>query len=580
MTDCSNESLAARWLAQLDEQGSSNHSASVLNSLHPDEAIHYASEGSRQADKRVQLYARLGISNNGVAPDFDPIPAGATDQQVAWNKLKKLATTTVKGHTDLDIRPDEVLGDDVVHALFEPFNKKMEMEEAAKNSPEAKNQKENPQGWSDKRKNIVDDSGYTDALQDAYDLIQDKYGDGQDPARYEYGMAFLDQLKGPKGVIPVVSKFLAGNLAENATQNRFLLAYRHSFDTMRTVATIGPGETAKGLADFRTALKANNPEATQFNPKDHGVFNALHGIGKYNRGATYFAAKNLALKSGMAEPDAVKYATRAVSALQYSDHPLNQPRAFWKSESNPLTLLKWHLADRRWYLGQWGNILDGAKPGASPEQKQLATRSTQTMLIYLAAHGLVFGASSDIPEEFVGPLEFFSPNAKAFLTQIDRFSVSGTLNIDAAPITRQSLTPAGTIARMGIQFQQISKVRDNLMGVINHPTSAKIMANALTSVMMVLPAKSTPKAVQSIGIGNIGDLIKLAVRLRTHNYEHTTLRGKHYNASPAEEIGNSIRGGHESLSRDIQKAKLDQQSSGHASSGLHLTNALKFKGSL
>lgn len=563
---CDKNARTARALALFDNTFGTDNSHAVAGAMEPDKAIHYAAFASELADKQHQLYARLGISDDLKTPETLDIPQGTDPRIAARMQLQHQLKTwmTTKGHTDLDIRPDAILGDDIVHPVLEAHDRYMAELEKLQKSPTFQDLSRDSEALGVEIQRIKEETGYNAEIAQAKAELQARYGYGQDDLRFKYGQEWLNQSKmEPQAAPAKFLQWIGRNVAENMTRNKELLVYRHAFDGLRTGSVFGVGNYAKGTQDYYSARKAGSPEALQFT--DHsGGFNIMHGIGAHNKGTTYYTAKNAALKAGMAEADAVKYGHAAVSSLQFSDHQLNQPRAFWRSKNpaNILPLLKWHLAFRRWYINQAKQIVAGVKPGATPEQKRLAGISFKTMVTYNAVHALLFGGTSNIPSEVASPLEAAFPGLNALGKQIDKYSVSGLFDLDSAAMTRPSVTPVGAVTNLGIQVKQLAKLTDSLSGLMNHPTSTKILGNAVGTVAMLGDPNAIPVVgplIKTIGVGNLEQLAGFMARVFTNNYTHYTVRGHRYETSLPEEAGNTfLRGGHESLSRQLQKARLDQ----------------------
>lgn len=572
MVECDSQARTSRMTAALDYFNGQDNSQAVEEAFPGEYSMHYSIYKSDLENKHGQLYANIGIKLELDSPykeyfkTPEGLPKGADFKNTTLNVI-------MGNHPDYNVSPSRIMGDDIVRPVEDAFRRYTAeltkqrdagvFDDLLKNSEEPYYKNEELQG---KLEEIQNDTGWLDAMDEAHDAIEEKFGDGQDDERWRYGQQWMDSLQRKQGYEPLYAQmFQKGtkNLVENSVKGKWLISFRHFFDKQRIIYHFGLDNFQKGWEQWQAADK-DSGELAKAGIKDSVIYtdkglDILHPVVEQNKGITYFAAKEYAKQNGFSEGEARTFARSAVEQLQFQYSFVNKPRAMWQGNTRSfLALMNFHLQQRRWQMDLYRQLGDGWKNRNTPQGRANFKNAARVLGLYLAGNALINGVSADLPEEVADVWKFLFPKSYEALRQGDRYSLAGAMNIDLASISRIPLTGVGVLTKVPLFFDKMGKLQEYWQRQVNHPGSVKNLINLTTTGLMFAPSGFGIKGVKAIGNQNLGNAIEYLYRVTTGDYKHYTGKGKVYYSTPTEELWNLIRG-KEGLDRQIAKEQLDAQ---------------------
>lgn len=561
-----NDALAARILGTLDTvYGTDNTPA--LEHLPLETQLHYATWKTELAMEEP-VYGPVEIDKKLASPYKNYFNLKNEKINTALNN----ATHLVMGnHPDFTVRPSEVLGDDIVRPLEDAYREYSNRLTGAKESGafdshlrDIERGKFDSPELREKLEEIREDSGLLDALDEAREKIEDRFGDGQDDERFKYGTGWLDAQKRPSGEDSFPSKILGAvtqNITENHLKNNLVSAGRNYFDRWRAAYQFGISNYMKGQEQYKAAVRTKSPElaeagitGSRFTEKDKG-FDLFSASEPGNKGITYFAAKQHALDKGMTATQAKLYGRKAVEQLQFQGSYINRPKAQWSTQGRTnLSLLTFGLHERRWYNNLWR--------GAFSKDPEVAKTARQALIYYAAGNALLNGLNADIPEEIGQIWKHYAPESyRKWRAGVGTLSLARALDLSMDEISRPSITGIGMITKIPIVFDELKRAGEDVGRVLEHPEDPKKYIKALTSGSMVLPSGLGIPGLDLVGNKMTTGVVQYLYRSVMGDYERRTRKNKKYTTDNPEEFKNALRGGREGLSRQLKKDELDAQPS-------------------
>lgn len=559
---CQPSSLAARVMAGHDAIFGTDNSAAVEHGGNLSDSLHYAAFKTELALERP-VYGPVEVEGKLASPYRKYFNTG--NEKV--NKFLDNATHLALGnHPDLSTRPSEVLGDDVVRPLEDAYRKYSEMLTGAKENgifdnhlKEIENRNfDNPE-LREKLMEIREESGYQDALDEAQERIEDKFGDGQDDDRYKYGRFWAEAQRRATGEASWPEELIAEgsrNFTENQILNNLVSAGRNYFDRWRAAYQFGIDNYALGEKQYRAAVKSGSSElheagiiGSRFtDSKKPDLFNLPE---QANKGITYYAAKQHALNAGKSATEAKLYAKKAVEQLQFQQSFVNRPRAQWSDQGRTNTaLLTFALHERRWYRSLW--------KGAFSDNPDIAKQSRRALLYYGVGNGIINGLNSVIPEELGQAWEHFAPESyRKWREGVGTVSLARLLNLSMDEISRPSLTGAGLLLKIPTVFQGMDRVKDDIGGLLAHPDNPKKWLKVAMHGSMLLPSGMGVPFLSNVGNKMTWAFTEYVYRSIVGDYTRYTRKHKKYTTDNAEEFWNAVRGGREGFDRELKKDELD-----------------------
>jgi hypothetical protein len=551
-----NEALAARTLASLDSiLGTNNTKALEKSTL--EAQLHYAS-WKTELDSEKHIYGPVEIDKKLASPYKDYF--NVENEKI--NKTLNNATHLVLGNHPDNIRPSEIIGDNIVRPVEDAYRKYSSLLTKSKENgvfddhiKEIENQNfKNPE-LREKLMEHREDSGYEESIEEAQDKIEKLYGDGKDDDRYHYGMAWIKSLSrsGPEdGFSTQMIVDATNNLVENHLRNNLVSAGRNYFDRWRAAYQFGIHNYVKGQTLWNGGKNSHSQEleesgigGSQFmeNKKGPDLFQKFE---PGNKAITYFAAKSYALEKGYSTKEAKLYARKAVEQLQFQNSFVNRPKNVWGTSGRTnLSLFSFGVQERHWYQSLW--------KGAFNSDPTIAKQARKALLYYMVGNGILFGTNADIPEEIGQTWKYFAPESyKQWRAGVGTLSLAKALNLSMDEISRIPLTGVGMALKTPVVFDDLKKTSDDIGQTLNHPNNPRKWIKAISHGTMLLPAGlGIPKA----------DILGNKMSLATVDYLYRSIMGdytrwngnKKYQTSNIEELGNAIRGGRQSLSRDLER---------------------------
>lgn len=584
LPNCPPDTLAARVTAAMDSFNGRDNSKAVEEAFPADYAIQYSAYKSRLDNENALLYANIGIKTSLESPykEYFKTPVG---EKPAEDWKNRVANMAMGNDPDHNVTPTRILGDEIVRPVEDAFRvyvKAMTDQHESGVFDELLEKAEGPFHQNEelqaKLLEIQADTGYIQALDEAAFQIEARFGQGgdeEDHARYRYGMEWVHDLQRSEGYEDTLQWALrkgTNNLVKNSIQLKWLLSFRHFFDKQRALYHFGADNFVKAVDDWNKVKgDQENQELIKAGVRDSRFYtdkgvDILHPIVEQNKGITYFAAKRYALSQGKTEAQARLFARNAVEQLHFQTSFVNKPRSLWKGTNRSwLALFNFHMQQRRWYMDMWRMAKTGYDNRNTPQGRAQFRQAMGIIGMYLFGNALINGPSADVPDEMANILKIFYPRAYAAMKKGDKYSLAGALNLDLADLARIPLTGVGVATKLALYFQKLGKVQEAWQHAANHPTKAKTLVHASAATLQFLPPGLGIPGLKEIGNDNLASLMELTYRLTTGDYTRYTYKGKKYETSAGEEIMNAVRGGKESLDREIQKAELNAEPSGQHS---------------
>lgn len=577
MVDCndhnsqeSNDVLAARVLASLDSFKGLDSSAVVEADFGETAQLHYV-VWKAQLDAEQPVYGPINFKGQLESPykKYFETPG-----------LDRAAHMAIGLHPDFNTHPSEILGDDIVRPVEKAWRAYSDKITGLHESGAFDNYTRDIETRSFKNEELrelvekaKDESGWLDAVEEARETIEDRFGDDQDPDRYREGMRWLSDIERPNSPDDIHYGFLVdltNNFVENSLRNNTVSSARNYFDRLRALYQFGAGNYLKARTEYKKARDAikKDPKGeaaqemidagvlgSQFMEDKNGP-NAFTASEPGNKALTYFAAKAHALENGMTEAKAKRYAQAAVEQIQFQSSYINRPKAFRTMSRTNLALLSFIYKERRWYLGHMRNA---ARMGSEdPKVQASAQNSMRVITYYLIGNALVNGINADIPEEIGQIWKLANPKGyNAFRAATTPYSLFGALNINLDEFSRIPLTNVGIATKGVAVFNALKTAVKDTWDLLEHPDKPKKWMKALKSDIMLLPSGFGVPVVRTLGNKNLGAAAEYLYRTVTGDYERYTQGHKKYVTNPEEELMNLTRSGREGLDRDLEKDSMD-----------------------
>lgn len=529
---CSDEDKAARVQALIDALYDRDNSPAIEGAFDLNAQLEYASYNAEMKEANTPELA-------------EPENAG----------LRSWLTGNLADRTH---RPSEVLGSDIVNPVldaYEAYARKVAGENASLHDVEKGEAKLDV----DRLAELKEDAGVYDAIEDARDLIEERFEN--DPARLQYGRKWLEariENKGDKGGKEAEKFREAGN---NMTRNMLMNNIRSGILNHLQLATttypeFGIRATERGRKAYNQAKKSGSDELDFVkgglfydNSSRWDRFDFFSRPEHSNQGITYFTAKLKALESGKSESAAREAGRAAVEKTQFKSRLGNEPRAYWSEQGKTkLSLLSYSMQMRRLHLQWWGDLAEGVLT----KNREMIADSGKKLAYFMLANGAINGVTADIPEEVGYFMRVAFPKFYAGMRQADRLSLMGLLDMDTAELSRIPLTNVGLLTKAGVLAEKTMDLTDKAQKAMAHPGSPKTWVKAMQTAALFLPP------IPIIGNKNAGALAEWAYRVSFGDYDRYTLGGKKYETNAPSETLRLIRGrglgeGLESLDRDTHR---------------------------
>jgi hypothetical protein len=556
--DCDDKTLAGRLQAYMDSLFSTDNGKALGDAVGLP-TLHYAGYKS-QLDGEISYPADDSVIN---------FKGKLESPYSQWRKKEGGTVGFIKesahwllGHHPDTIRPNEVLGDDIVRPLEDAYHQYVRLltkqhESGAFDNHiqeiEAKNF--NHPDLREKLMEVREDSGWHDAMADAKDSVLDKF-DGDDP-RLQYGLQWLKNLERDQtgDFLTHTLGNITTNITENLLRNNLVASARNYFDRLRAGYEFGWTHYQLGVKQYKEAKASGHlKELEQAGAIGSGFIEKHNGPNLFvwseqgNKGITYYAAKAHALANGKSETAARLYGRSAVEQLQFQSSYINRPRLQWGNQGRTnLALLSFAIGERRWYVNTIAKMTSA--------NKTVAQNAARTLLYYSLGNGILFGPNAALPTELQATWKALAPEGyTSWRKQAGAWgALSSALDVSLDEISSPSLTNLGIVAKaVPVVYEMLSKAKTSWGQTYDHPDDPKKWLDTFKSTIMLMPSGGGVAPLNILGNKNIGNLVEFGYRGLFGDYDRKD-HGSEYESSFGEEVSRVLIGGRSSLRRELDE---------------------------